>query len=155
MHSLVLFNPLRCYHSGSVNKVVLRILRSSSITGASPSDYWVSYSGFSLGKSYPFAKMQSVYYAVQVTLGWFLKSMAVSFKSPAKKKSRNYWPIICPSVLFYIIIFDDGIRNLKALSEILYYIFFILFIFCLFLFFFLDDEHGYRSVWTRSSSSCW
>ena len=43
---------------------VLCIPQSSSITGASPLDYLVSYPGHSLGgvgESYPSAKMQSVY----------------------------------------------------------------------------------------------
>ena len=46
------------------NKGVLCIPQSSCITRASPSDCFVSLSGHSLGKSYPSAKMQSVYSAV-------------------------------------------------------------------------------------------
>ena len=42
------------------NKGVLCILQSSSITGASLSDYLESYPGHSLGKSYPSAEKQSV-----------------------------------------------------------------------------------------------
>ena len=41
------------------NKRVLCILQSSSIPGASPSDFLVSYPGHSLRKSYPSAEMQS------------------------------------------------------------------------------------------------
>ena len=40
---------------------VLRIPQSSSITKASPSDCLVSYPDHSLGESYPFAEIQSVY----------------------------------------------------------------------------------------------
>ena len=43
---------------------VLCILQSSSITGASPWDCFVSYPGHSLGESYPSAEMQSVYSTV-------------------------------------------------------------------------------------------
>ena len=43
------------------NKGVLCIPQSSSITGASTSDFLVSYLGHSLGELYPFAEMQSVY----------------------------------------------------------------------------------------------
>ena len=43
------------------NKEVVRIPQSPSITGASPSDCLVLYSGHSFGKSYPSAKMQLVY----------------------------------------------------------------------------------------------
>ena len=42
---------------------VLRISQSSSFTEASPSDCFMSYPGHSLGESYPFAEMQSVYFA--------------------------------------------------------------------------------------------
>ena len=45
------------------NKGVLYITQMSSITGASPSDCFVSYSGHSLGESYSSAEMQSVYSA--------------------------------------------------------------------------------------------
>ena len=48
------------------NEGVLRIPQSFSITGTSPSDCLVSYSGQLLGgASYPFAEVQSVYYPVQ------------------------------------------------------------------------------------------
>ena len=43
------------------NKGVFRIPQISSITGASPSDYFVSYPRHSLEESYLFAEMQSVY----------------------------------------------------------------------------------------------
>ena len=43
------------------NKGVLRIPLSSSVTGASLSDYFMSNVGHSLEESYPFAGMQSVY----------------------------------------------------------------------------------------------
>ena len=46
------------------NKGVLHIPQNSSISGASPSDCFVSYTGHSLGSwgSYPSADVQSVYY---------------------------------------------------------------------------------------------
>ena len=44
-----------------VNKGVLRIPQSFSITGASPPDNLVSYTGHSPGECYPSAEMQSVY----------------------------------------------------------------------------------------------
>ena len=43
------------------NEGVLYISQSCSITGASQSDYLVSYPGHSLGESYTSAEMQSVY----------------------------------------------------------------------------------------------
>ena len=43
------------------NEGVFRIPQSFSITGASPSDYVVSYPGQSLGESYLSAVMQAVY----------------------------------------------------------------------------------------------
>ena len=43
------------------NKGILCIPQSSSITGASPSDYLVPYPGYWLSESYPFVEMQSVY----------------------------------------------------------------------------------------------
>ena len=43
------------------NKGVLCIPQTFSITGASPSDCLVSYTGHSLGESYPSAEKQSVY----------------------------------------------------------------------------------------------
>ena len=45
------------------NKRVLRIPQSSSITSAWPSDCLLSYLGNSLGESYSYAEMQSVYSA--------------------------------------------------------------------------------------------
>ena len=51
-----------------VNKEVLRIPQSSSISGASPSDCLVSYPGHSLrwGGSYLSAEKQSVYFAAPI-----------------------------------------------------------------------------------------
>ena len=46
------------------NERGLHIPQSFSITGASPSDYFVSYSGSSLGEPYLSVEMQSVYSAV-------------------------------------------------------------------------------------------
>ena len=46
---------------GDVNKRVIRIPQSPSVTGASPSDCLVSYPGHTLGKSYPSAEKQLVY----------------------------------------------------------------------------------------------
>ena len=43
------------------NKRILCIPQTSSITRASPSDCFVSYSGYSMEKYYPSAEMQSVY----------------------------------------------------------------------------------------------
>ena len=49
-------------HGSDGNKGVLRIPQSSSITGTSPSDYLLSYTGQTFGgESYLSAKMQSVY----------------------------------------------------------------------------------------------
>ena len=42
------------------NEGAFRFPQSSSITGASPPDCFVSYLGHSIGESYPFADMQSV-----------------------------------------------------------------------------------------------
>ena len=49
------------------NEGVLRITQSSSITEATPSDCLVSYTGHSLGESYPSAETQSVYFAANRT----------------------------------------------------------------------------------------
>ena len=43
------------------NKEILRIPQSFSITGASLSEFLVSYPRYSLGESYPSVEMQSVY----------------------------------------------------------------------------------------------
>ena len=43
------------------NNMVFYILQSSRITEASPSDFLVSYLGYTLGESYLSAEMQSVY----------------------------------------------------------------------------------------------
>ena len=45
------------------NKGVFRVPQSSSITGSSPSDCLVSYTGHSLGGSYSSAEVKSVYSA--------------------------------------------------------------------------------------------
>ena len=45
------------------NEEVLRIPQISNITEALPSDYLVSYPGYSFGKAYPTAEKQSVYSA--------------------------------------------------------------------------------------------
>ena len=52
-------DPIRCYHSRPERYSAFP--QSSSITGASPSDDLVSYLGHSLGESYSFSQMQSVY----------------------------------------------------------------------------------------------
>ena len=44
------------------NKGILCILQSSSITGTSPSDWLMLYTGHSLGESYPYTEIQSVYF---------------------------------------------------------------------------------------------
>ena len=54
------------------NKGVRRFLQSSIITEATPPDCLVSYSGHSLGKSYPSAKMQLVYSAAPVNWARFV-----------------------------------------------------------------------------------
>ena len=51
------------------NEEVLCISQSSSITGASPSDYLVSYPGHSLWGSYSFAEIESVY--PTTSTNWF------------------------------------------------------------------------------------
>ena len=50
------------------NKGVLHIPQNSSITGASPSDYLVSYPGHSLGESYSSVEMQSMYLSVEIII---------------------------------------------------------------------------------------
>ena len=67
-------------HSGpgwNGNEGVLSILQSSSITGASSSDYLVSYPERSFGESYPSAKMQSVFSAAPAD--W--ESLKLDFKA--------------------------------------------------------------------------
>ena len=54
-------NPGQSGHGSNGNEEVLHIPQSSSITGVSPSDCFVSYLGHSLGVSYLSAEMQSVY----------------------------------------------------------------------------------------------
>ena len=55
-------SPSQSGHGRDGNKRVLSIPQRSSITEALPSDRLVSYPGNSLGKSYPSAEMQSVYF---------------------------------------------------------------------------------------------
>ena len=50
-----------CGPGSDGNEGLLRIPQSSSINGASPSDYFVSYPGPSFGESYHYADRQSVY----------------------------------------------------------------------------------------------
>ena len=50
------------------NEEVLSILQSSSIIGALPSDCLMSYTGYSLERSYSSAEMQLVYYTVPTDL---------------------------------------------------------------------------------------
>ena len=57
-------NPGQSEPGSDCNKGVLHIPKRSSITGASPSDYLVSYAGHLLGEvPYPSAEVQSVYSA--------------------------------------------------------------------------------------------
>ena len=55
--------PDQSGYGSNGNKSVLRISQSSSITGSSPSDYFVSYPGHSLRESNPSAETQSAYSA--------------------------------------------------------------------------------------------
>ena len=55
------------------NEGLLRIPQSSSITEASQSDCLVSYPGHSIGESYPFCEMQSVYSTVLVDWAMYAK----------------------------------------------------------------------------------
>ena len=52
-----------CGPGNNDNKEVLYIPQHSNITGASPSDCFMSYPGHLLGESYPSAVMQLVYSA--------------------------------------------------------------------------------------------
>ena len=52
---------------------VLRISQSSSITGASPSNYLVLYPGHSSGESYPSTEIQLVYSAAPAN--WAIYSL--------------------------------------------------------------------------------
>ena len=56
-------NPNQSERGSDGNEWALRTPQSSSITGASPSDCFVSYPEHSLGGSNPSAEMQSVYNA--------------------------------------------------------------------------------------------
>ena len=62
------------------NEGVLRIPQSSNITGASPSDCLMSYPGHSLGvgRSYPFAEMQSVYSTVPTNKYWIVQTKEIN-----------------------------------------------------------------------------
>ena len=66
------------------NKGILFIPQSFSITGASPSDCFVSYTEHSQGKSYLSAEMQSVYSTVQA--GWAIKYNKMT---PPQKKNPD------------------------------------------------------------------
>ena len=63
------------------NKGVLCIPQSSSITGTSPSDFFVSYPGHSLGegRSYPSAEKQSVYSTTPADWenGWIISTIPI------------------------------------------------------------------------------
>ena len=61
--------PSQSGHRSDINKMVLSITQSSSITGASTLDCLVSYLGYSLGDSYPSAEMQSLYSIVAADWG--------------------------------------------------------------------------------------
>ena len=58
--------PSQSWPGNDGNKGVLRIPQSSSNYGASPLNCLMLYQGHSLGKSYPSAEMQSVYYIAPV-----------------------------------------------------------------------------------------
>ena len=65
--------PFQASRPGSDgNKGVLSIPLSSSINGASPSDYLVSYPRHSLRESYSSAKMQSVYSTAPANLAMLI-----------------------------------------------------------------------------------
>ena len=76
----------RWYHSRESgtecdgNEGILGIPQSSSITGASPSDRFVSYPGHSLGESYPSAEMQSVYSTAPVDKAKGKKRKVISLR---------------------------------------------------------------------------
>ena len=71
---------------------VLRILQSSSITGASPSGYLVSYLGHSLGVFfYPIAEMQSVYCTAPAK---WANQLFVGYLMPKFDSPINVWSII-------------------------------------------------------------
>ena len=64
------------------NEEVLYIPQSSSITGASPPDCLVSYPGHSLGESYSFAEMQSVYSADPVDWATTRRARVTTYMNP-------------------------------------------------------------------------
>ena len=82
--------PDQTGHGSIGNKGVLRIPQSSSITGTSPSDFLVSYSGHSLGEFYPFPGVQSVDsaapadWAKQTFVSWMLNF----------RKQQGDWKVI-------------------------------------------------------------
>ena len=72
------------------NEVVLHIPQSSSIIGASPSDYLVSYPGHSLEKeSYPSAEMQSVYSTAPADWDTWTRFFPVLHRATALEKNIN------------------------------------------------------------------
>ena len=90
-HSLFVFNPYIGHLSDTTtpgqsgpgingNEGVLRILQSSSITGASPSDCLVSYPGHSWGWSYPYAEKLSVYSTASANWAKFTKFFSYKLK---------------------------------------------------------------------------
>ena len=68
--------------SGSnINKGVLHIPKSSSITEASLSDCFVSYLGYSLEESYPSVEMQSMYSAAPADWATLFGSQSYEVKN--------------------------------------------------------------------------
>ena len=63
---------------GNGNEGVLHIPQSSSITGTSPSNCYVPYAGYSLGRSYSSAEVQLVYSAAPANLAIFIVCIRVS-----------------------------------------------------------------------------
>ena len=72
MH-IVKFNLTQSGLGSDGNEEVLNVSQSSSITGASPLNYLVSYLGHSLWGPYPSAEMQSVYSRAPVD--WAIRSV--------------------------------------------------------------------------------
>ena len=64
------------------NEGVLRIPQSSSITGASPTDYLVSYPGYLLVESYPSAEMQLLYSIAPADWAGFLERRWAQLSNP-------------------------------------------------------------------------
>ena len=74
------------------NEVVQRICQSSNITGASPSDYLLSYPGHALRESYLSLEMQSVCSTAPVD--WARKLLNLTKELELKNKNKNcpiYW----------------------------------------------------------------